>query len=79
MTSATITPAQDKGLRQQFDAIGSVSDFCRRLWIAFGGTLGPDARRDKKMSATQMDELAERFEAYSPSLAAEIRTLAKRA
>jgi hypothetical protein len=77
MTSATITPAQDKGLRHQFDAIGSVSDFCRRLWIAFGGTLGP--RHDKKMSATQMNELAERFEAYSPSLAAEIRTLAKRA
>jgi hypothetical protein len=66
MTTATITQAQDKGLRHQFDSIGSVSGFCRGLWTAFGGKLGTE-------------ELAVRFEAYSPSLAAELRTLDKRA
>jgi hypothetical protein len=78
--SATITHAQDQGLRHQFaDAAASVLDFCRKLYAAYGGIIGPVAPREKKMSATQLNELAKRFEAYSPNLAAEIRTLAGRA
>jgi hypothetical protein len=81
MSTATITHAQDQGLRHQFtDAAASVLDFCRKLYAAYGGNIGPVAPRgEKKMTATQLNELADRFEAYSPNLAAEIRTLAARA
>jgi hypothetical protein len=80
MTTATITHAQDKGLRHQFaDAAGNVLDFCRKLYAAYGGNIGPAPRREKKMSPAQLLELADRFEAYSPTLSAEIRSLAARA
>jgi hypothetical protein len=71
MTTATITQAQD--------AFGGVLDFCRKLYAAFGGHIGPTPRREKQMSASQLLDLADKFEAYSPTLSAEIRSLAARA
>jgi hypothetical protein len=77
MSTATITQAQEKGLRHQFaDAAGSVLDFCRKLYAAYGGTIGP--RLENQMSPAQLNALAQRYEAYSPSLAAEICNLAAR-
>jgi hypothetical protein len=79
MTAATITQTQDKGLRQQFAGFASdVLDFCRQLYGAYGGSIGPAPRAERKMTAAELEELADRFEAYSPSLSAEIRTLASR-
>jgi hypothetical protein len=40
--------------------------------------MGPAPRAEKKMTPAQLNELADRFEAYSPSLSAEIRNLALR-
>jgi hypothetical protein len=68
MTTATITQAHN--------APGSVLDFCRKLYAAFGGHIGPVPRREKMTSASQLLELADKFEAYSPNLSAELRTLA---
>jgi hypothetical protein len=69
MSTATITQAQDKGLRHQFaDIAADVLGFCRKLL----------PRREKKMSSAQLNALADRFEAYAPNLSAEIRNLASR-
>jgi hypothetical protein len=80
MTAATITQTQDKGLRHQFAGIASnVQEFCRKLYAAYGGNLGPSTpRREKKMTPAQLNALADRFEAYSPNLSAELRNLASR-
>jgi hypothetical protein len=79
MTAATITQTQDKGLRQLFAGFASDAlDFCRQLWAAYGGSMGPAPGAEKKMTPAQLNELADRFEAYSPSLSAEIRNLALR-
>jgi hypothetical protein len=76
MSTATITQAQDKGLRHQFAGITSdVLAFCRKL---YGGKGPSRPRAEKKMSPTQLEELADRFEAYSPSLSVELRFLASR-
>jgi hypothetical protein len=48
MTSATITQAQDKGLRHQFTALlGSVRNFAVELYAAHGGWLAPAAGKRK--------------------------------
>jgi hypothetical protein len=80
MSTATITQAQDKGLRHQFaDFASDVLEFCRKLYAAHGGFMAPVLpRREKKMSSAQLNALADRFEAYSPNLSAEIRHLASR-
>lgn len=78
MSTATLTQVQDKGLRRQFaDAAGSVLDFCRKLYAAHGGSPAP--RREKTMNPAQLHALADRYEAYSPTLASELRSLAARA
>lgn len=81
MSAATITQAQDKGLRHQFADLGNgILDFCRKLYAAYGGTIGKPGkpRAEKKMSPAQLNDLADRFEAYSPNLSAELRFLASR-
>jgi hypothetical protein len=81
MSTATITQAQDKGLRHQIEAMTrAVQDFCHKLYAAHGGNTGRPATpvREKRMSARELLALADRFEAYSPSLSAELRNLASR-
>jgi hypothetical protein len=79
MTTATITQAQDKGLRHQFAALASdMLAFCHQLYAAYGGSPRPTRREEKKMTPAQLNALADQFEAYSPSLSAEIRNLVTR-
>jgi hypothetical protein len=81
MSTATLTQAQDKGLRHQFAAMSSAAlDFCHKLYAAHGGNTGKPAAqgRDKRISARELLSLADRFEGYSPSLSAELRNLASR-
>jgi hypothetical protein len=78
MTVATITQAQDKGLRHQFAGVASdVLEFCRKLYTAHGGAVAK-ASHGQQVSAPQVAALAARFEQYAPSLSAEIRLLASR-
>jgi hypothetical protein len=45
MTAARIIRAQKKGLRHQFAGVASnMAQFCRQLYVAFGGSIGPGAR-----------------------------------
>jgi hypothetical protein len=87
MSTATITQAQDKGLRHQFaDLSTAVLDFCHKLFAAHGGAVRTAvpiskptvAERERMISARQLLALAERCEAHSPSLAAELCHLASR-
>jgi hypothetical protein len=80
MSTATITQAQGKGLRHQFADIASDAlEFCRKLYAAHGGFMAPVLPRgEKKMSSAQLAALADRFEAYAPNLADEIRFMASR-
>jgi hypothetical protein len=77
MSAATITQAQDKGLRHQFEALlGNVRSFAAGLYAAHGGWLAPGARAGQQ-GATVMS-LADQAEAHSPSLSTELRFLASR-
>jgi hypothetical protein len=80
MTVATITQAQDKGLRHQFAGIISdVLEFCRELYTAHGGLrAAAKARRAQEMRSPQVAALADRFEQYAPSLSLELHFLASR-
>jgi hypothetical protein len=87
MSTATITQAQDKGLRHQFaDLSAAVLDFCHKLFAAHGGTVRAAApvskptaaERQRMISARQLLALAERCEAHSPNLAAELCHLASK-
>jgi hypothetical protein len=78
MSAATITQAQDKGLRHQFDALlGNVRKFAVELYAAHGGWLAP-AVRAKRQGQAGVLSLADQAEAHSPSLSAELRFLASR-
>jgi hypothetical protein len=78
MSAATITQAQDKGLRHQFDALlANVRTFAAGLYAAHGGWLAPAARTTQQGQAGVMS-LADQAEAHSPSLSAELRFLASR-
>lgn len=78
MTTATITQAQDKGLRHQFGALlDAVRDFSAGLYAAHGGWLqrragGLDQGRRQLMA------LAADAAPYSPNLSAELRNLASK-
>ncbi|MGZ5201648.1 MAG: hypothetical protein ACXWC4_17935 [Telluria sp.] len=83
MSTATITQAQDKGLRHQFSALaGSVRDFATELYAAHGGWLAPATKagflRTKLESRARLMALASHAEAHSPSLSNELRQLASR-
>jgi predicted phage gp36 major capsid-like protein len=70
MSSATITQAQQQGLRQQFGALlGAVRGFAAGLYAAHGGWTAP---RDRLMA------LADQAAAHSPSLSNELRNFASR-
>jgi hypothetical protein len=83
MSAATITQAQDKGLRHQFSALAaSVRDFATELFAAHGGWLAPATKaaflRTKLESRARLVALASQAEAHSPSLSNELRQFASR-
>ncbi|MGZ5202919.1 MAG: hypothetical protein ACXWC4_24410 [Telluria sp.] len=83
MTAATITQAQDKGLRHQLQAVASgLRAFATELFAAHGGWLAPATRagilRAKLEGRAGLLALATRAEAHSPSLSNELRNLASR-
>jgi hypothetical protein len=83
MTTATITQAQDKGLRHQFTALaGSVRTFATELFAAHGGWLAPATKagllRAKLESRARLLTLASTAETHSPSLSNELRNFASR-
>ena len=87
MNAATITQAQDKGLRHQFaDLFASVRGFSEQLFVAHGGWLAACKARAGKASyaVAERESRAELFalaadaEQHSPNLAAELRWLANR-
>jgi hypothetical protein len=70
MSSATITQAQEQGLRQQFGArIKAMRGFAAGLYAAHGGWTAP---RDR------LAALADQSAVHSPSLSNELRNFASR-
>ena len=87
MSAATITQAQDKGLRHQFaDSIAKVRDFAIELYAAHGGWFVHDAgqpasvaiARATQKSRRQLLSLAADAESHSPALSAELRNIASK-
>jgi hypothetical protein len=87
MNAATITQAQDKGLRHQFaDLFGAVGSFSAQLFAAHGGWLAARKERAERASyavaeregRAELFALAANAEKHSPNLAAELRWLACR-
>jgi hypothetical protein len=87
MSTATITQAQNKGLRHQFaDAVASIRDFAIELYAAHGGWFVQDASqpasaasaRATQKSRRQMLSLAADAESHSPALSAELRNFASK-
>lgn len=76
MNAATITQAQNEGLRHQStDLFATVRSFCEQLFTAHGGWF---ARNDDATARKEMLALAAESEAHSPNLAAELRYFANR-
>jgi hypothetical protein len=87
MSTATITQAQNKGLRHQFaDAVASIRDFAVELYAAHGGWFVHAAgqpgsvaiARATQKSRRQMLSLAADAESHSPALSAELRNFASK-
>jgi hypothetical protein len=79
MSTATITQAQDKGLRHQFaDSIARIREFAIELFVAHGGWFVQDADRSTRKSRRELLSLAAAAESHSPSLSAELRHLASK-
>jgi len=87
MSIATITQAQNKGLRHQFaDSLGKIRDFAVELYAAHGGWFVLDAgqpasvaiARASQKSRRQMLSLAADAESHSPALSAELRNFASK-
>jgi hypothetical protein len=79
MSTATITQAQDKGLRHQFaDSIARIRAFAIELFVAHGGWFVHDAERSAQKSRRQLLSLAAAAESHSPALSAELRNLASK-
>ena len=82
MTAATITQAQNKGLRHQLgDVFATIRSFCEQLYVAHGGWLfgaRKDAEKQAMAARRELLSLAAQSEAYAPNLAAELRHLANR-
>ncbi len=81
MTAATITQAQDKGLRHQSGLFATIRHFCEQLYVAHGGWLfgaRKDAAQQAMIARNELLSLAAQSESFSPSLAAELRHLANR-
>jgi uncharacterized damage-inducible protein DinB len=78
MSAATITQAQDKGLRQQLAAaFATVRDFAAEMYIAHGGWINA-VSNDKEFNRASLKSLARQAQAHSPSLADELRNFASR-
>jgi hypothetical protein len=87
MSTASITQAQNKGLRHQFaDSLGKIRDFAVELYAAHGGWFVHDAAqpssvaiaRATRKSRREMLSLAADAESHSPGLSAELRNLASK-
>lgn len=79
MSTATITQAQDKGLRHQFaDSIGKIRDFAIELFVAHGGWFVHDADRSAQKGRRELMSLAAAAESHSPALSAELRNFASK-
>jgi hypothetical protein len=84
MSTATITQAQDKGLRHQFaETARNIRDFAIELYAAHGGWFVHDAAQPASVAARasrttrrQLLSLAAQAESHSPALSAELRNLA---
>jgi hypothetical protein len=78
MSTATITQAQDKGLRHQFaDTVASIRAFAIELFVAHGGWFQHDAKRAQE-SRSQLLAMAAAAESHSPALSAELRNFASK-
>jgi hypothetical protein len=87
MSTATITQAQNKGLRHQFaGSFGKIRDFAIELYAAHGGWFVHDAgqpasvaiARATQKSRRQLMSLAADVESHSPALSAELRHIASK-
>jgi len=79
MSTATITQAQNKGLRHQFaDSIARIREFAIELFVAHGGWFVQDAERSAQQGRRQLMSLAAAAESHSPALSAELRNLASK-
>jgi hypothetical protein len=76
MSTATITQAQDKGLRHQLaDTVARIRGFATELYAAHGGWIAQETTRN---SRAQLLSLAAAAESHSPSLSAELRNFASK-
>jgi hypothetical protein len=74
MSTATITQAHDKGLRQQIvETFGKIRAFAIGLYAAHGGWIAQGAARDHRQ---ELLSLAAAAESHSPALSAELRNFA---
>lgn len=80
MSTATITQAQDKGLRHQFaDGFGKIRDFAIGLYAAHGGWIAHQGEtRRARNDRAQLLSLAAAAESHSPALSAELRNFASK-
>jgi hypothetical protein len=79
MSTATITQAQNKGLRHQFaDSVAAIRAFAIELYVAHGGWFAHDAQRAKQESRRELLSLAADAESHSPALSAELRNFASK-
>lgn len=89
MTTASITQAQGKGLRQFFaEAVSAVRDFSVAMYAARDRefavpetnlfTAKTETPRERQQSLRKLLALASQSESMSPSLAAELRHIAGR-
>lgn len=79
MSTATITQAQDKGLRHQFaETARNIRAFAIELYVAHGGWFSHDAKRAGQTSRRQLLSLAAAAESHSPALSAELRNFASK-
>jgi hypothetical protein len=80
MSTATITQAQDKGLRHQFaDSFGKIRGFAIELYAAHGGWISQHGEtRRAQDGRRQLMSLAAAAESHSPALSAELRNLASK-
>lgn len=77
MNAATITQAQNEGLRHQTtDLFATVRSFCEQLFAAHGGWFARNS--DELAGRREMMALAAESDAHSPNLAAELRYFANR-
>ena len=76
MSTATITQAQNKGLRHQFaDTAARIRRFAVELYAAHGGWIAQDTAGN---SRAQLLSLAAAAESHSPALSAELRNFASK-